>query len=166
MAMASTVWVLVACNPTFNWRELRLEGAPLLALMPCKPETATRPVPMLDQPTVLHMHSCETGGLTFAVAWAELPDASKAVEAMDQWQAASLAAIRVAPANAQAWGFQLAGVTAQRGLRAEGSDHQGQALQSQTAYFSQGTKVYQAAIYGPRIATDTSATFFDGLSLQ
>lgn len=164
--MACVLLALAGCSPTLNWRELRLDGAPLLALLPCKPETATRPVPMLGQPTELHMHSCEAGGLTFAVAWAELSDASRAAEALDQWQAASLASIRVAPGSAQAWDIKLTGATAQRGVRAQGSDHQGQALQSQTAYFSQGNKVFQAAIYGPKISSEASTAFFDGLSLQ
>lgn len=164
--MACMGAVLAACSPTLNWRELRLEGAPLLALMPCKPESATRPVPMLGEPTKLHMHSCEAGGLTFAVAWAELPDTNRAAEALDQWKTASLAAIRAAPEGGQAWDIKLAGANTLRGVRAQGSDHQGQALQSQTAYFSQGNKVYQAAIYGPKIAPDASTAFFEGLSLQ
>ena len=63
-------------------------------------------------------------------------------------------------------GHQAHGATAQRGVRAQGSDHQGQALQSQTAYFSQGNKVFQAAIYGPKISSEASTAFFDGLSLQ
>ena len=157
---------MTACSPTLNWRELRPEGAPLLALMPCKPETAIRPVPMLGQPTELHMHSCEAGGLTFAVAWAELPDASRSAQALDQWQVASLAAIRVAPQAGSAWEFKVPGATLVRGVKAQGSDHLGQVLQTQVAYFAQGNKVYQAAIYGPKVSADAASAFFDGLSLQ
>jgi hypothetical protein len=157
---------LGACNPTLNWRELRPEGAPLLMLMPCKADTATRPVPMLGQPTELHMHSCEAGGLTFAVAWAELADASRASEALDQWKTASLAAIRVAPGSSQNREAKVAGATTVHGVTAQGSDHLGKALQTQAAYFAQGSKVYQAAIYGPKIGAEASTAFFDGLSLQ
>jgi hypothetical protein len=159
-------WGVAACSPTFNWRELRLDGAPLQALLPCKPESANRSVPMLGQPTELHMHSCEAGGLTFAVAWAELADAGRVGEALDQWQSASLAAIRVAPDAGQPWTAQIAGASTVRGLNAQGSDHQGRALQSRVAYFAQGNKVYQAAIYGPKIPTEAGSTFFDGLSFQ
>jgi hypothetical protein len=34
----------VACTPAMNWREVRFEGGDMVALMPCKPEEATRTV--------------------------------------------------------------------------------------------------------------------------
>jgi len=44
----STVLLLagwgVACTPAMNWREVRFEGGDMVALMPCKPEEATRTV--------------------------------------------------------------------------------------------------------------------------
>jgi hypothetical protein len=158
--------LLGACTPTLNWREVRPEGAALVALLPCKPETATRPVPLLGEATELHMHSCEAGGLTFALAWAELVDAGRAGEALDQWQVASMAAIRVAPGASRAQEAQVAGATTVRGVAAQGSDHLGQALQTQAWYFALGSRVYQAAIYGPKIGAEASTAFFDGLSLQ
>lgn len=164
-ALVSAALLLGACSPTFNWREIRPESASLAALMPCKPEMATRPVPLLGQPTELHMHSCETGGLTFAVAWADLTDASQARTALTQWQTASLASIRVAPGAGEALELKLAGAGELLGVQAQGSDHQGQALQMQALYFSRGSKVYQAAIYGPKIADEVWMTFIDGLRL-
>jgi hypothetical protein len=168
VAAALPCWVMLvgACSPTYNWRDLRPEGAPLQALMPCKPETATRPVPMLGQPTDLHMYSCEAGGLTFAVAWAEVSGASRASEALAQWQTASLAAIRVAPEAATTWVPRVAGADEVHGVHALGSNHQGQAWVTHAAYFSQGSTVYQAAIYGPKMSEQVTTTFFEGLSLQ
>ena len=157
-----------ACSPTFNWRELRPQGTPLEALMPCKPESATRPVPLLGTPVPLHMHSCDAGGLTFAVAWAELAEASQAQEALQQWQSASLAAIRVQPGGAgrdENWPASVAGVAAAQGVSAQGTDHQGKDLRSKAVYFEKDGKIYQAAIYGARIDEAVSATFFEGLVL-
>lgn len=156
---------LSACSPTFNWRELRLEGAPLVALMPCKPETATRSVPMLGQPTELHMHSCETGGLTFAVAWAKLGDATRAGEALAQWQQAALASVRVAPGDAIDMPSTVARADEARGTKAQGSDHQGKALSTEAVYFAQGDWVYQAAVYGAKLPDQATTAFFDGLAL-
>jgi hypothetical protein len=156
---------LSACSPTFNWREMRLEGAPLLALMPCKPESATRSVPMLGQPIELHMHSCETGGLTFAVAWAKVDDAARAGEALAQWQQASLASARVAPGAATEWPAAVARADQARGAKAQGSDHQGKPLNTQAVYFAQGNWVYQAAIYGSKLPEQATTAFFDGLVL-
>ncbi|MCU0926082.1 MAG: hypothetical protein MUF44_08585 [Hydrogenophaga sp.] len=91
---------LGACSPTFNWRELRLDGTPLQALMPCKPESATRPVPLAGTPTELHMHSCKTGGLRFAVAWADVGSAAQVPVALAAWRSASLQAIGTADGSA------------------------------------------------------------------
>ena len=157
-----------ACSPTFNWRELRPEGTPLEALMPCKPESASRAVPLLGEPVELHMHSCEAGGLTFALALAEMADGVQVDAALKQWQTAWLAAIRVDPADPRqqaAWALTVKGATKTEGVKASGTDHRGQALQAQMAYFTRDGKIYQAAIYGPRVEDAVSASFFEGLVL-
>ncbi|QCB47375.1 hypothetical protein [Hydrogenophaga sp. PAMC20947] len=159
---------VAACSPTFNWRELRPEDTPLEALMPCKPESATRPVPLLGAPIQLHMYSCETGGLTFAIAWAELAEAGQVRAALSQWQTASLAAIQVKPTDSERhenWAVKVAGAAEVQGVKAQGIDHLGQKLHSQMAYFWKDRKIYQAAIYGAKVDSTVSATFFDGLEL-
>jgi hypothetical protein len=159
---------VAACSPTFNWRELRPESAPLEALMPCKPESATRPVPLLGAPIPLHMYSCEAGGLTFAIAWAELAEAEQVGAALNQWQAASLAAIQIKPTDRERyepWAVKVAGAAGAQGVKAQGLDHRGQMLLSQMAYFGKDRKIYQAAIYGDKIDDTVSGTFFEGLVL-
>ncbi|MGE0351184.1 hypothetical protein [Hydrogenophaga sp.] len=161
---------LGACSPTFNWRELRPEGTPLQALMPCKPETATRQV-SLDgaAPVELHMHSCDTGGLTFAVAWADMGAAGRVPAAVDGWRRATLGAVRVEPARADdpatRWNATVRGAPSASGLSAQGRDHSGQPVQMRAVHFSSGTQVYQAAVYGPVLAQEVTSTFFDGLKL-
>jgi hypothetical protein len=161
---------LGACNPTFNWRETRPEGTPLEALMPCKPEVAERPVPMGGSPTVLHMQSCKAGGLTFALAWANVPDAGAVPSALIEWQRASLASIRADPAAhadpAHRWTAKVGGSTLAQGITAQGTDPQGQPVRSRAVYFARGTQVFQAAMYGPTAPDEVSAAFFEGLKLQ
>ncbi|HEY9095562.1 MAG TPA: hypothetical protein VIN35_07455 [Hydrogenophaga sp.] len=154
-----------ACSPAFNWRELRVDGAPLVALLPCKAETATREVPLTEPPATLHMHSCDTGGVTFAVAWAKLGSASQAAGALEQWKSASLASVR-APAGAESgWAAVVTRADEVHGIKAQGLDHRGQALQTQAVYFSQGPWVYQAAVYGAQLPEQALTTFFEGLTL-
>lgn len=96
-AAAALLLAAAACSPTFNWREWRVDDTPLQALMPCKPESATRPVPLAGAgaaPVVLHMHSCEAGGLRFAVAWADMGQPAQVPAALASWRGASLQAIR------------------------------------------------------------------------
>lgn len=159
----------VACSPTFNWREVRAEGASLLALMPCKPESAVRSVPLGGATTTLHMQSCETGGLTFAVAWTELGDVERVPEALAHWRAAALAAIRVDPAMAQdpkhQWSAQVFGATAAQGLAAEGHTYDNRKVHMRAVYFNRGRQLYQAALYGQQLPETEVITFFEGLRL-
>ena len=160
---------LAACSPTFNWRELRTDGTPLLALMPCKPEQAERTVPLGGAPTRLHMQSCDTGGLTFALAWAELGDAARAPEALAQWRGAALAAIRVDPAlalnPANQWAARVPGAAHVQGLTAQGTAHDKQPVYMRAVYFAQGRQIYQAAVYGAQRPDAEAVTFFEGLRL-
>src|SRR5690606_1246675 len=107
----------------------------------------------------------ETGGLTFAIAWADLTDVGEARTALTQWKTASLASIRVPSSVGEALDFKLPGAGEFLGVQAQGLDHQGQALHMQALYFSHGGKVYQAGIYGATIAEAIGVTFFEGLSL-
>ena len=160
---------LSACSPTFNWRELRPPGTPLQALMPCKPEHATRTVPLAGAGAEMHLHSCDTGGLSFAIAWVELGDAARVDAALVEWPRASLASLRLAPdainAPGAGWDVQLPGASKTRGLAVQGTDPQAQPVHMRAAYFARGTQVFQAAIYGPQLSTEVITTFFEALQL-
>ncbi len=161
--------LLGACSPTFNWRDLRPDGTPLQALMPCKPELAERTVPLAGVPTLMHMHSCEAGGQTFAVAWADAAEEARVTEILAGWRAGSLAAIRVDPATAAdantGWPVRVQGAQQLQGLQASGQDPQGRNTQMRGAYFAKGTLVFQAAVYGPTLSEEVLTTFFEGLRL-
>ena len=90
---------LAACNPTFNWRDVRPDDTRLRLLMPCKPDKAQRTVPMGGQPTALMLLSCDAAGVSFAVAVADVKDASLVKDALVQWQAASLTSLKASLAT-------------------------------------------------------------------
>ena len=157
---------LAACNPTFNWRDVRPEGTRLAALMPCKPDKAQRTVPMAGQQTELNLLSCDAGGVTFAVSMADVKDAAKAAAVLAQWQSATLANIKSTPAAPSA-AFNLPGL-ASGGIivKATGQRANGQAVSSQAVYFAQGSQVFQAVMYADIIAPDIADTFFSGLKFE
>jgi hypothetical protein len=66
---------LLACTPTFNWRDVSFEQAPAGALLPCKPDRGSRQVQLAGKPLMMHMAGCEAGGAMFTVALVELDDA-------------------------------------------------------------------------------------------
>jgi len=161
--------LLAACSPTFNWRALPVDGAPLQALLPCKPDKAEREVPLAGTPTVLQMRSCEAGGLTFAVAWADVREPARVPAALAGWRRASLMALKADPALADAAVVPPApmvkGASQALGLQAEGTDHRGSPMRMRAVHATRGTLIVQAAVYGPTIDERVAATFFEGLQL-
>ncbi len=170
--MRFSIYVLVAlttlagCNPTFNWRDVRPENTRHSFLMPCKPETAQKIVPLGGQPTELSLLSCDAGGVTFAVAVADVKEASKVAPVLAQWQSAALANIKATP-DALRMPFKLSGLAAGAVMvKATGQRANGQAVSSQAVYFAQGSQVFQAVVYADKISPDVAETFFSNLKFE
>ena len=164
--------LVVACSPTFNWRNVSLDAAALQAQLPCKPERAERQVPLTPSGTTLRLMSCEAGGITFALAWAQLAPAEDMKQVLDHWQQAGWGSLRQPavpasgpPAGWQVWPVQVAGAQHLRAWKGPGLDHQGRALQARQLYFAQGGMAYQAAVYGPALTEVGVAPFFEALRL-
>ena len=181
--------LLSACSPTLNWRDARFEDAPLTALLPCKPDRASKPVVMAGQPVTLAMMGCEAGGAMFAVAMAEAGDAGRVGDLLANWQAATLANIRAAPvgvaagaavAEGTAGDAPIPGATTATPLKipgastvptpsrvtARGQSADGKPVMSEAAYFAKGSQVFQAVVYAEKMNPDASEAFFSGLRLQ
>ena len=164
--MTAVCLLLAACNPTFNWRDVRPDGTRLNLLLPCKPDKAQKTVPMAGQPTELMLLGCDAGGVTFAVAVADVKDAAKVTAALAQWQSASLANMKVDPAT-PGTAFKLTGLASGGVIvKATGQRANGQAVSSQAAYFSQGSQIFQAVMYADKIAVEVADTFFSGLKFE
>ena len=156
---------LVACNPTFNWRDVRPDGTRVAVLMPCKPDKAQRTVHMAGQPTALNLLSCDADGVTFAVSVADVKDAAKTAAVLVQWQSATLTNIKAPPTLGIA--LKLPGLTSGALMvKATGQRANGQAVSSQAAYFAQGSQVFQAVMYGDQIAPGVAETFFSGIKFE
>lgn len=65
--------VLTGCTPAFNWREVSFEQGGVTALLPCKPDRATRTVQLGGQAAQMSMAGCESGGAMFAVSLVQAP---------------------------------------------------------------------------------------------
>jgi hypothetical protein len=166
-AVLITGWTLAACSPTFNWREVRAEPTALKAMLPCKPDKGARSVPMAGREVSLQVIGCDTGGATFAVMFADLGDASRLGEVLAQWKAASLSNMR--GTSAQETPFRPPGALAlPQSLQvvASGQRPDGTQVQSQAAYFAQGSHVFQAVIYTGQLKPEVAEPFFSGLKFQ
>jgi hypothetical protein len=80
-----------ACTPAMNWREVRFDNSPVTALLPCKPDRATRSLPLAGVPRDMVMMGCEAGGAMFTVAYADVGSATRIDQAIAEWKTASKA---------------------------------------------------------------------------
>lgn len=167
LIFAALAWTsLTACNPTFNWRDVRPDGTQLALLMPCKPDKLQKTVPFAGQPTKLMQLSCDAADVTFAVTVADIQDASKVAVTLAQWQSATLANIKAVPTTTST-PIKLTGSASGAVLvKATGQRANGQAVTSHAAYFAQGSQVFQAVMYADKISPDTAETFFSGLKFE
>lgn len=159
--------LLAACNPTFNWREVRVDPPGLLAMLPCKPDKGARTVPMAGREVSLNVLGCETGGATFALMQADIGDAARTGEVLAQWRVATLLNMRAAASRQEP--FLPPGAVAVANsvhVVASGQRADGSAVESHAAYFARGSHVFQAVIYADRLKPEAAETFFSSIKLQ
>ncbi|NVM93269.1 hypothetical protein FHT32_006966 [Variovorax sp. SG517] len=164
--------LLAACSPAFNWREVPIAGAGLIAMLPCKADRATRALPLGSESVQVDMTGCEAGGATFAVAHASANSPEQAEAWLRAWQAATRGQLGDAQVAESRPGVQRAtAVPAPLRLDARPQQQpQGGATQLQVLWFAQSQKdgtvaLYQATVLGRPSSAEASKTFFEGLRL-
>ncbi len=159
---------LVACSPALNWRTVRSDAHALKMLLPCKPDKATRDVPMAGVTVALDMQGCDAAGATFAVSHVRLADARQAGAALAGWQAATVANLRAATPQAQAFerpGGQMGVRWAVQGQRADGRP-----VSAQAVWFARiqpdGVDLFHALVVADKSDIAVADTFFTGLQFE
>ena len=158
---------LAACSPTYNWRDVRVTPTSLQGMLPCKPDRGQRQVSLAGRQVDMHVLGCDAGGATFAIMFAEIGEPALAGAMLAQWKTAALANMRAA--STQEWLFRppgALGVAESVQLAASGQRPDGSAVMSRAAYFTQGTSVFQAAIYADQLVPGQVDTFFSGLRFE
>ncbi|MGA0570523.1 hypothetical protein ACO2Q9_07355 [Variovorax sp. VNK109] len=162
---------LAACSPTYNWREVRMDGADLQALLPCKPDHGARRVDLGGNPVEMRMQGCEADGSMFTIAWVDAADAARAGPLLSQWKTQTLATLRATKVRDEpiAVAGADAAVPATR-VALVGQQADGSALAVRVAWFARGAKVMQVMqlTNGPdrKAAGEAAETFFSGLRLS
>lgn len=139
---------LVGCSPTFNWREVRVGDAAVLALMPCKPEQAERQVPVQGHMATLHMASCDVAHTTFVVSTLRVPDGVAPAEAAQAWKAATLSSLQAPASQARDWPLPARSGWPEMGWQADGVRHNGQPVRARVVAVGRGHTLHQLAVYG------------------
>lgn len=160
-----------ACTPAWNWREVRLEDAPLSAVLPCKPDQGSQTVTLAGATVELQLTGCESGGTTLAVSRMRLPPGASPAEALSHWRVVTLAGMKAQGVHEQP--FQPGGsLTLPQSVRvvASGQYRDGRPVRAQAVWFAsaspQGVWLFHAVIYADTISAEVADTFFSGLKLK
>lgn len=157
---------LVACSPALNWREIRPEASGLVALFPCKPDRFARTLVLAGGQARMHLVSCSVEGVTYALSYAALDDATRIAPALEQLRDA--AAANIGGRLREPAPFAVDGMTPQalaQRWRLQGHAADGAAVQEQIGLFSKGLRIYQATVVGPQLNAEAADIFFGGLKL-
>lgn len=158
------VLMLAACNPTYNWREVRFDGAQIKALLPCKPDRAKKTVLLNRMRLEMEMAGCELGEELFAVSHVRLPDAAASAETQARWMGVTLHNMRATTHETTAWESRIKGLSRQGvQLTAQGRREDGRPLMARAIWLAQGADLYQAVVYGDALTDEVSETFLAGI---
>lgn len=167
LATAMALPLLLACTPALDWREVRPEGAGVLALFPCKPSKDTRRVVLAGAPLQLSLLACQAGGASFALGIADAADPARVAPTLEALRAA--AAVNLGGTPTVVGAARVNGMTPQplaQRVALQGRLPDGTAARQELLFFVRGTVVYQATVLGPRVEPGAIDTFFEGLKLE
>jgi hypothetical protein len=141
--------LLVACSPSLNWREVQLGS--LRTLLPCKPDTGSRPVVLGGQTLKMDMIGCEAGGALLAISRVQATDAVQAAKLMAMLRQASLdqvgsVAVRPRPNSGDE--------KTSYDVQVDGSRSKGLPLQVRFKWLLADADVYQMAVYAQRLSPE------------
>lgn len=161
----------VACSPVYNWREFRLDDAPLVVQLPCKPEHVSREVPLGEDTVALRMTGCQVAGTTFAVGRMRLTPTTPGGQRLAQWRASFLAKLPAGDVREQP--FQPKGsLGLPQSVRIDtvGQTAEGQPRKASAVWFARlapdGLWLFQAVVYADAMNAAVVDSFFNGLKLQ
>ncbi len=175
---------LGACAPATNWREtLPPDAAGLRLLFPCKPDHASRSLPLTGVsggPITLHLLSCDADGATWALSYADMGTPERRVQALSALQAALIRnvsppggpapKIRAVPEQAPAIQGRTAhpqeGARWIQGHRPDPNGGKPVPVTIGTWQFSRGLHVFQASVWqNPLLVDDPRLrTFIEGFT--
>ncbi len=136
-------------------------------MFPCKPEIVSRNVPMAGSNRAVDMRSCDTAGVTFAVAHARLTDPVQAPVVLAAWRASTLAGMNADPAVATSEAPKGLPMLPQLlVLQATGAPPGQPVVTLMGVWFAQGADVFAAFVMASAVPAEVVEPFFSGLRLR
>jgi hypothetical protein len=148
-AALALVSLLAACIPQLNWREVQLGR--MTTLLPCKPDTASRPVDLGGQNVTMEMAGCQAGPALYAVSRIQAADPDGAAALMAALRQASLANIVRPTVQPQPHSGDS---QSSFDILVQGQRSDGTALQARMKWLMAGQDVYQIVAYAEHLSID------------
>ena len=145
MALACAT-LLPACSPELNWRTVQLGR--LETLLPCKPDSGSRPVQLAGQTLAMEMVGCAAGQDLYTLSRIQARDAAQASALLAALRQATLATVRATAVQPQPNTGDAANSPdiQVRGLRPDGAP-----VQVRLKWLLAGPEVYQLAVYADQL---------------
>lgn len=160
-------WVLAACSPAMDWREVDVGDTALVGRVPCHPSRFERRVEVAGRPLKIFLLSCEQAGVTYGLSTAEVEDPARVDEVLAALAQAS--ARGIGATDPDRIPFTIAGVTPYQGdasLRLRGRGPDGRPVEEAIDLFARGTRVFQATAIGSQLAPEVVGPFHEGLHFR
>lgn len=164
LCLATVPWLVGACAPGLDWREVRPAGAVLTAWLPCKPERREREVVLAGATVPLELLACSAEGTTWGIASTPWADAQRVDVALDALRAARVQALD--GRETARTPLVLRGIAPRAGaarFTVEGRRPDGVPVIEHAVVFSHGGRVFHAAALGGAPSPQSLDTFFDNL---
>ena len=159
-------FLLCACSPTLDWRQVRPEGWGLDLAMPCRPSNQVRQVPLAGSAVELNLLACGADAHTYAVASADMADPARVGPALQALGDAARVNVQgVVEAERAA---TVPGMTPQSAARhwvLRGKLPDGTQVREQVVVFAHGLRVFQASLVGPAADEARGKPFFESIEL-
>jgi len=160
------VCLLSACTPTYDWRDVRGTAAPYSILLPSKPSTHAREINLGGIRTTMTMTAAEVEQVTFAVATAELPDATQAqaaLKVMKDTMVKNISGVVLEEKSKQEGPLTVINLVAGPPAGAQGN-----AKSLHARFVARERRVYQVMVVGPKQTMPMEAidTFFGSFKTE
>ena len=171
VVLLAACFLLTACSPTYNWREVRGSDAPYLAMMPGKPSTHTRTVNLNGIEVAMTMQAAEVEDVVFAVGSATLPDPSQAAFALEAMKTALVRNINGTVRSQKALAPVGQPPLPVQQIEAVGTPSAGSARPPHlllARLLAKDQRVYQVMVLGPesKLDREQADTFLNGFKVQ
>lgn len=140
LAAIVLVFLISACSPKFDWREVRGSMAPFTVLLPAKPASFSREMELGGVKLQMHMTAADAEGVSFAVGCARVDEAGKIPEVLAAMQSGMLKNIQGTAATPSPPGSDQ--------MEASGKLQNGQPVKLVGRFVAHGPWVYQVVAIG------------------